>query len=61
LWVDDKYGARDRVDPLGIGEESDEVFARENYEGGEIRVCADYRDRVEEADEGNNCMVDGGV
>jgi subtilase family serine protease len=57
LWVDGKYGARDRVDPLGEGEESDEVFARENYEGGVIRVCADYRDKIDESNENNNCRT----
>jgi subtilase family serine protease len=55
LWVDDHYSARDRVDPLAPDEESDEVFARENYKGGEIVVCADYQGRIEEEDEENNC------
>jgi subtilase family serine protease len=59
LWINGDYSARDRVDPLAPGEESDEVFARENYKGGEIEVCADYQDRIEEIDEENNCMVDG--
>ena len=59
LWIDGHYSARDRVDPLAPGEESDEVFARENYKGGDIEVCADYQERIEEANENNNCMEEG--
>jgi subtilase family serine protease len=59
LWINDDYSARDRVDPLAPGGESDGVFARENYKGGDIEVCADYQNRIEEANEGNNCMVGG--
>jgi subtilase family serine protease len=55
LWVDDKYGARDRVDPLAPGEWSDEVFARYIYRGGNMEVCADYQERIEEIDDENNC------
>jgi subtilase family serine protease len=57
LCIDGIYRARDRVDPLPVGLGRDEMFARYNYEGGEIEVCADYQDRIEEIDEDNNCLI----
>jgi subtilase family serine protease len=61
LWIDGRYLARDRVKSLGIGEESNEEFASYNYKGGDIEVCADYDDRIDESDENNNCNVLGPV
>jgi uncharacterized repeat protein (TIGR01451 family) len=55
LYIDGGYSARDRVDPLAPGDESDEEFARYSYRGGNIRACADYLDRIKEIDETNNC------
>jgi len=58
LYINGIYRSRDKVDPLAPGEESiGEVFGRYNYRGGDIEVCADYRDRVDEANEGNNCCT----
>jgi C1A family cysteine protease len=59
LWINEDCRARERVDGLAPGESSNEEFARENYKGGEIRVCADYRDRIEESNEDNNCNTPG--
>ena len=55
LWVDGAYRASNMDKPLAPGEESNEVFARYNYRGGEILVCADYPGLIEEANDGNNC------
>ena len=57
LYINGIYRARDKVGPLGIGATSNEVFAGYNYRDGDILVCADYHDRIDEANEGNNCMV----
>jgi subtilase family serine protease len=60
LYINGIYRARDRVAPLAVAGERDEVFGGHNYRGGDIEVCADYRHRVDEANEGNNCMDLGG-
>jgi subtilase family serine protease len=59
LWIDDIYRASEMDDPLEPGDELPGVFARYNYRGGDIRVCADYQNRIEEANEGNNCREEG--
>ena len=58
LYINGIYRERDRVAPLAVGATSNEVFGHK-YRGGDIEVCADYRHRVDEANEGNNCMVGG--
>jgi subtilase family serine protease len=55
LWIDGVYRASDMVGPLAPGAVSVEVFARYNYRGGNIEVCADYPGQIEEANGGNNC------
>ena len=61
LYINGRYRSPDQVKALGIGAHSNEVFGSYNYRGGDIEVCADYNRRIDEANEGNNCMVDGGA
>jgi hypothetical protein len=55
LYIDDIWKAIKMDDPLAPGEESNGIFGRYIYSGGDIKVCADYQNRIEEANEGNNC------
>jgi subtilase family serine protease len=55
LWINGIYRASEMDDLLEVGDELPGVFARYNYRGGEIEVCADYQNRIEEEDEENNC------
>jgi subtilase family serine protease len=61
LYINGIYRARDRVAPLAVAATSNEVFGGHNYRGGDIKVCADYRRRIDELDENNNCNVLGPV
>jgi hypothetical protein len=58
LWIDGVFEARDRVGRLASGESSIESFRHKwacTPPEDTIKVCADYRGRIEECDEENNC------